>query len=81
MTAKDKAKELFNSHYMILFDSETDKSQEILVSILAIKAAIVTANEVIESRAVDLYWENKTVPENDNLTIFYKKVINELNKM
>ena len=37
MTPKDKAQDIFNSFYMILFDSESDKGEEIIVSMLAQK--------------------------------------------
>ena len=40
MDEKIKAKDIFNSFYMILFDSESDKGEEIIVSILAKKCAI-----------------------------------------
>lgn len=40
--AKVFAEKLFNDYYMILFDSDTDKGEECLVSILAIKSALVT---------------------------------------
>ena len=38
--AKKLADGLFTEHYSVLFDSESDKGQEILISILAIKSAI-----------------------------------------
>ncbi len=33
------ASDIYNDHYMVLFDSESDKGEEILVSLLAQKNA------------------------------------------
>ena len=49
MTPKEKAQEVFNAHYMVLFDSESDKGEEILVSLLAKKCAIITITEILKS--------------------------------
>jgi len=45
--AENKAREIFNRHYMVLFDSDSDKGEEIQVSLLAKKCAIVTVNYLI----------------------------------
>lgn len=66
---KETAQELFNQHYFILFDSESDKGQEILISLLAKKAAILTA-ETVCLHAVLL--EDK---------VKWARVVTELNKM
>ena len=47
--AENKAREIFNRHYMVLFDSDSDKGEEIQVSLLAKKCAIVTVQEVLMS--------------------------------
>lgn len=47
MTAKKKAQELFDKFYILLFFSDSDKSEEILVSILAKKCAELTVDEMI----------------------------------
>jgi hypothetical protein len=67
MTAKEKAQELFNKHYMTLFESDSDLSEEILISILARKAAIITVDEIID--AID--W-NESETNTDLLEHFYK---------
>lgn len=46
---KQKANELFNKFYMTLFDSDSDKGEEILVSILAGKCAILCVDEIISA--------------------------------
>ncbi len=46
MTPKEKAKELFQRHYQILIDADSDISAEIMISLLSIKAALLTVNEI-----------------------------------
>lgn len=48
-TAKKRADEIFNSHYMVLLDSDSDKGQEILVSLLAKKSALITVETILHS--------------------------------
>lgn len=50
---KEKANELFNKFYMILFDSDSDKGEEYLVSLLAGKCAILCVDEILS--AIDLH--------------------------
>lgn len=47
ITPQDNAIRLFQKYYFLLFDSDTDKGQEILINILAKKCAIAAAKEVI----------------------------------
>lgn len=71
MTPKEKANDIFNQHYMVLFDSDSDKGEEILISLLAKKCAIVTVNEVLFS-----------TPEMFPIIImYYNSVLSELEKM
>lgn len=49
ISAKEKAKHLFSEHYLVLFDSDSGKGQEIQVSILAKKAALITAKEMLKA--------------------------------
>jgi hypothetical protein len=59
MTEKEKAQEIFNQHYLVLFDSDSDKGEECLVSLLAIKASLVTVNQILSSCTQDgctYYW-------------------------
>lgn len=58
-------------NYMVLFDSDSDKGEEILISLLAKKCAIVTVNEVLFS-----------TPEMFPIIImYYNSVLSELEKM
>ena len=49
MTPKDKATELFNHHYNIIFDQGYDLSQEIIISVLAKNHAHYTASMCLQS--------------------------------
>lgn len=44
---KNTAQELFSDAYFILFDSDTDKGDEVLVSMLSQKLAIKTVDRII----------------------------------
>jgi hypothetical protein len=56
VTSKDKAFELFNKHYFVLFDSDSDKGEEILVSLLAVGASLITVDEIISINGENEYW-------------------------
>lgn len=76
MTPKEKAQEIFNAHYMVLFDSDSDKGEEILVSLLAKKCAIVTVNELQKALHGDLYSRKLA-----GTILYYNSVLSELEKM
>jgi hypothetical protein len=46
MTPQEKAQDLIEKHYIALFDSDSDKGEEILVTTLAKKAALITVDEI-----------------------------------
>ena len=46
---KEKAEDLVNSFRMILMDEDTDCGEEILCSIIAIKMATISVNEILKS--------------------------------
>lgn len=71
MTHKETAQDIFNAHYMILFDSESDKGEEILVSLLAKKCAIITVQKAIELHPF----------ASQNRANYLNKVLSELKKM
>lgn len=59
MTPKQRANDIINKHYFILFDSESDKGEEVLVSSLATKAALITVDEIIKTCNISAevcYW-------------------------
>lgn len=47
MTPKEKAKELVNKYRIILMDEDTDCGNEILCSLIAIKNAKITVDEIM----------------------------------
>lgn len=46
--AKILATNIYTDHYIALFDSETDKGEEVTVSILAAQCALITIRHMIE---------------------------------
>lgn len=69
-TPKEQAEEIFNGFYVILFDSDSDKGEEILVSILAKKCAIKAVNVFIEEGSLKIWTKQ-----------FWNEVKEELEKM
>jgi hypothetical protein len=49
MNAENKALEIYNSHYASIMEYGGDFGQEILVSVLAIKASIITIEQKTET--------------------------------
>lgn len=71
--AKKLADELFTEHYSVLFNSESDKGQECLVSILAIKSAIKSC-EFAQKFSCDLPAEHACYKLLDKIIIELKKM-------
>ena len=69
--AKQTAESLILSHYMILFDSDTDKGEEILISILANKLAVNTCNEILKTLGEETF----------DQICFWNDVLFELDKL
>lgn len=46
--AEKEARNIILSHYVVLFDSDSDKGEEVLVSMLAQKSAEITVKKIIE---------------------------------
>jgi len=49
MTPQEVASELFQRFYMILFDADSDISEEIMISLLSIKCAVLAVDQIIIS--------------------------------
>jgi hypothetical protein len=49
MTAKEKAKELFNKYYVSILEVNNDLSEEIIISILTKKHSLIAVTEIINS--------------------------------
>ena len=81
MTPKEKSQEIFNSHYTSIIEYGEDLGQEILVSILAIKASIITVNQVIEQwENIDVYLCDLNGTLSPNLKYWYE-VLKEIKKL
>jgi len=74
MTANEKANDLVNQHRTILMYEDTECGNEILCTLIAIKSAKITCNEIIEhiSKGAD-YGGYKAR--------YWKDVINELDAL
>lgn len=48
MTPKEKAVQLFNKYYVSILEIDHDLSQEIIISILAKKHALMAVDEILE---------------------------------
>lgn len=71
MTAYEKANDLVNQHRIILMSEDTDCGNKILCSLIAIKSAKITANEMIEHISKGADYGGYKVQ-------YWKDVINEL---
>lgn len=74
MTANEKANDLVNQYRMILMDEDTDCGNEILCSLIAIKSAKITANEMIEHISKGADYGGYKVR-------YWKDIINELDAL
>lgn len=74
MTANEKANNLVNQYRMILMDEDTDCGNEILCSLIAIKSAKITANEMIDHISKGADYGGYKVR-------YWKDVINELDSL
>jgi len=54
MTPKEKAVQLFNKYYVLILEIDHDLSQEIIISILAKKQALIAVDEIIETLNKDI---------------------------
>lgn len=77
MNHKEKAKDIFNQHYMVLFDSETDASEEILITHLSQKMALISVNLILESSPYSVHHKYY---DQDNFD-YWQEVKKELKKL
>jgi hypothetical protein len=68
MTSKEKAVQLFNKYYVSILEVNNDLSEEILISILAKKHALIAVDEILELTG-------------GHINQFYQKVKNELSNL
>ena len=50
MTPKEKAEQLLHEYRMLFMDEGEDYGEEILVSLLSTKCALIAVNEILEDR-------------------------------
>lgn len=62
MTPKEKAKKLVDNHRLILINSETDCSEELLCTLIAKQCALIAVNEIIK-------FEKSIVKQLEKITI------------
>lgn len=80
MTPKEKATSIYNQHYVLLLEADSDVSEEVLISILAKKCALLSVKEVVEQwEVIDTYISDGRGELNQNLKYWYE-VREELNK-
>ena len=71
-TPKEKAKELFNLYYFLIFNAGGELGQEIIVSILAKNCALFAVDEILEIKSVD---------KDFDLSNYWKEVEEEINNL
>ena len=75
MTPKEKATQLFNKYYVSILEINHDLSEEIIISILAKKQALIAVDEIIS--IVEWY----DVRHISNQLKFWNEVKNEIDKL
>ena len=68
LTPKEKAVQLFNKYYVSILEVNNDLSEEIIISVLAKKHALMAVDEVLEVTG-------------GHINQFYQKVKNELTNL
>jgi len=74
MTPKEFAINLFNKHYLLILEIDNDLSQEIIISILAKKHALLTVDEIL---SIKLLWFQKDFKDID----YWNEVKKEIEKI
>jgi hypothetical protein len=54
MNPENKAKSIYNDYYLMILAHGEGLSQEITISILAKKSALIAVNEIIKAKKLDL---------------------------
>jgi hypothetical protein len=74
MIPKEFAINLFNKHYLLILEIDNDLSQEIIISILAKKHALLTVDEIL---SIKLLWFQKDFKDID----YWNEVKKEIKKL
>ena len=78
MTSKEKSVQLFNKYYVSILDVNNDLSEEIIISILAKKQALIAVDEIIEAlgrlnvEVLHTEYGNKLIEINGEIRTNYK---------
>lgn len=73
MNPKEKATQLFNKYYVSILEINHDLSEEIIISILAKKHALIAVDEILSANHI---WYKGTIPYN-----YWQQVKNEIEKL
>lgn len=83
MKPQDKALKIFNTHYVSIMECGGDFGQEILISMLAIKASVITVKQEYKSaREVLFNLKSCTIIESEKVYLFrIQELINQENEI
>jgi hypothetical protein len=76
MTPKEKADELFTGYYVMLLETDSQISEEIIISILSQQLALIAVDEIIQEVIESADNEIKSTR-----VIYWQKVKQEINKL
>jgi hypothetical protein len=76
MTPKEKADELFTRYYVMLLETDSQISEEIIISILSQQLALIAVDEIIDEVVESANNEMKSTR-----VIYWQKVKQEINKL
>jgi hypothetical protein len=77
MTPKEKAEDLVNQFRMILMDEDTDCGYEVLCTSIAIKNALICADEVMKR----VHYKDSVIATDDLAIEYWIQVKKELRQM
>ena len=76
MTPKEKADELFTRYYVMLLETDSQISEEVIISILSQQLALIAVDEIIEEILESTDNEVKSMR-----IIYWEKVKQEINNL
>jgi hypothetical protein len=76
MTPKEKADELFTRYYVMLLETDSQISEEVIISILSQQLALIAVDEIIEEIVESTDNEVKSMR-----IIYWEKVQQEIEKL
>ena len=76
MTPKEKADELFTRYYVMLLETDSQISEEVIISILSQQLALIAVDEIIQEVVESADNEIKSMR-----VIYWQKVKQQINKL